>query len=37
MPTIKRYVDFAGKAGFEYMMIDEGWCLNSGARRPGSR
>ncbi len=30
MPTIKRYVDFAGKAGFEYMMIDEGWCLNSG-------
>ena len=31
MPTIKRYVDFAGKSGFEYMMIDEGWCLNSGA------
>ena len=31
MPTIKRYVDFAGKAGFEYMMIDEGWCLNSGS------
>ena len=30
MPTIKRYVDFAAKAGFEYMMIDEGWCLNSG-------
>jgi alpha-glucosidase len=30
MPTIKRYVDFAGKSGFEYMMIDEGWCLNSG-------
>ncbi len=30
MPTIKKYVDFASKAGFEYMMIDEGWCLNSG-------
>ena len=30
MPTIKRYVDFAGRSGFEYMMIDEGWCLNSG-------
>ncbi len=30
MPTIKKYIDFAGKAGFEYMMIDEGWCLNSG-------
>jgi alpha-glucosidase len=30
MPTIKRYIDFAAKAGFEYMMIDEGWCLNSG-------
>jgi alpha-glucosidase len=30
MPTIKRYVDFAGQSGFEYMMIDEGWCLNSG-------
>jgi alpha-glucosidase len=30
MPTIKRYIDFASKAGFEYMMIDEGWCLNSG-------
>ena len=34
MPTIKRYVDFAGKSGFEYMMIDEGWCLNSGHRWP---
>ena len=31
MPTIKRYVDFAGQSGFEYMMIDEGWCLNSGS------
>ncbi len=30
MPTIKRYIDFAASAGFEYMMIDEGWCLNSG-------
>jgi alpha-glucosidase len=30
MPTLKRYIDFAGKSGFEYMMIDEGWCLNSG-------
>ena len=30
MPTIKRYVDFASLAGFEYMMIDEGWCLRSG-------
>jgi alpha-glucosidase len=30
MPTIKKYVDFASSAGFEYMMIDEGWCLNSG-------
>ena len=30
MPTIKRYIDFAGQSGFEYMMIDEGWCLNSG-------
>lgn len=30
MPTIKRYIDFAGKSGFEYMLIDEGWNLNSG-------
>ncbi|MEJ0086953.1 MAG: glycoside hydrolase family 97 protein [Pseudomonadota bacterium] len=30
MPTIRRYIDFAGRSGFEYMMIDEGWCLNSG-------
>jgi len=30
MPTIKRYIDFASSAGIEYMMIDEGWCLNSG-------
>jgi len=30
MPTIRKYIDFAGKSGFEYMMIDEGWCLRSG-------
>jgi alpha-glucosidase len=30
MPTIRKYIDFAAKSGFEYMMIDEGWCLNSG-------
>jgi alpha-glucosidase len=30
MPTIKRYIDFAGQSGLQYMMIDEGWCLNSG-------
>ena len=30
MPTIRKYVDFAAKSGFEFMMIDEGWCLNSG-------
>ncbi len=30
MPTLKRYINFAGASGFEYMMIDEGWCLNSG-------
>jgi alpha-glucosidase len=30
MPTIRKYVDFASLAGFEYMMIDEGWCLRSG-------
>jgi alpha-glucosidase len=30
MPTIRTYIDFAGRSGFEYMMIDEGWCLNSG-------
>jgi alpha-glucosidase len=31
MPTIKRYIDFAGKSGFEYMMIDEGWSFKSGS------
>jgi len=30
MPTIKKYIDFAAQSGFEYMMIDEGWCLRSG-------
>lgn len=30
MPTLQKYIDFAGRSGFEYMMIDEGWCLNSG-------
>jgi alpha-glucosidase len=30
MPTIRKYVDFASDAGFAYMMVDEGWCLNSG-------
>ena len=30
MKTIMRFIDFAGSAGLEYMMIDEGWCLNSG-------
>ena len=30
MPTLRRYIDFAGQSGFEYMMIDEGWCLRSG-------
>jgi alpha-glucosidase len=28
MKTIKHYIDFAGRSGFEYMMIDEGWCLH---------
>jgi alpha-glucosidase len=30
MPTLKTYIDFAGRSGLRYMMIDEGWCLNSG-------
>lgn len=30
MTTLKRYMDFAGKARLEYMLIDEGWSLNSG-------
>mgnify|MGYP006396054079 CR=1 FL=1 len=31
MATIKAFIDFAGANGFEYMMIDDGWYLNSGA------
>jgi alpha-glucosidase len=31
MMTIKRYIDFAAASGFPYMLIDEGWCLNSGS------
>jgi alpha-glucosidase len=30
MKTLKRYIDFAAAARLEYMLIDEGWCLNSG-------
>ncbi len=30
MPTIQKYIDFASRSRFEYMMVDEGWCLNSG-------
>ena len=30
MATLKRYIDFAGGAGLDYMLIDEGWCFNSG-------
>lgn len=30
METLRRFIDFAADAGFPYMMIDEGWCLNSG-------
>lgn len=30
MPTLARFIDFAGASGLDYMMIDEGWCLNSG-------
>jgi alpha-glucosidase len=30
MATLERYIDFAGEAGLDYMLIDEGWCLNSG-------
>lgn len=30
MATLKRYIDFAAAARLEYMLIDEGWCLNSG-------
>jgi alpha-glucosidase len=30
MATLKRYIDFAAAARLQYMLIDEGWCLNSG-------
>lgn len=30
MATLKRYIDFAGKSGFRYMLVDEGWALRSG-------
>ena len=30
METIKTYIDFAAASGFPYMLIDEGWCWNSG-------
>lgn len=30
MATLRRFIDFAADAGIPYMMIDEGWCLNSG-------
>ena len=30
MTTLKRYIDFAGKARLEYMLIDEGWSFNAG-------
>jgi len=28
--TMKYYIDFASKMGLQYMLIDEGWSLNSG-------
>jgi alpha-glucosidase len=28
--TLKAYIDFAAESGLEYMMIDDGWYLNSG-------
>ena len=30
MATLTRFIDFASASGLDYMMIDEGWCLNSG-------
>ncbi len=30
MAGIKRLIDFAGQSGLPYMLIDEGWALNSG-------
>lgn len=29
-PTFKRFIDFAGQAGLDYYLIDEGWSLGSG-------
>lgn len=29
-PTFKRFIDFAGRSGFEYYLIDEGWSKGSG-------
>ena len=37
--TIKRYIDFAAENGLEYMLIDDGWYLNSGGAgtvKPGA-
>ncbi len=31
MATMTRYIDFAGKAGLDYMLIDEGWSFGSGS------
>lgn len=28
--TLKAYIDFAGRSGLEYMMIDEGWHMGAG-------
>lgn len=30
MDTLKHFIDFAGSSGFPYMLVDEGWALNSG-------
>jgi alpha-glucosidase len=29
--TLKGFIDFAGRSGLEYMLIDDGWYVNSGA------
>jgi alpha-glucosidase len=37
--TMKYYIDFAAKQGLQYMLIDDGWYLNSGGAgtvRPGT-
>jgi alpha-glucosidase len=28
--TLKAFIDFAGSSGLEYMLVDDGWYLNSG-------